>query len=543
MALQVPQEVHDLDSFAELLSWAMAVWGDAEGGLLGVVRRTATGATAEVTLSKGVDKIELDFGSLPSSVHAQWFLRVGLLTAKGQLGGVDADSTRLAIDTRMNGYKSADSAKDWYWGTTCGEEYFGYFCDALGLPPEVQAYLRDRYSRFEFRKRPKRFATISFNREKVQRAVSASSPFLQAFPPKDRLKTPQADGSPPHPETPHSSAVTLPVPGGAGSSDRARRWPVTDGRVGEVEVENQVGMDPWTLGAESVLDSVVVDATICDSQGVDLDSVVVTSLGPLNQVGTHPAFVEESKSRIPVPIPNRPKVHLVDWQAPINDQGNVLTLEIAKSDYWTSQATQTSVSRIQDAVVRGEIDLMLLPRRLDVHLVVVTGDDNRVLLARRGTHVATEPGTWMVSVGESMDWDRDRQQAGAPHPSVTARHCLTERDELNLPREVAERADFRLVAVATEWTEMLANLIVVARLPGFTFEAAAQNFRRGENVRLDAVDFTVEGCAPLLRSKEFAGSSGRWPAHPVSDISRAALVSALQHAYPGALHLAAVTHD
>ncbi len=206
MAPQIPDQVTALKSFAELLSWAMAVWGDADGGLLPIVRRTATGATAEVTLTKGADEVQFDFGDLPTSVHAQWFLRVGLMVDRGVLTQVDPNSEKLPIHRKMEGYKSADSAKDWYWGTTLGSLYFGFFCNALRLPSEVRVYLRSRYTGFEFRKRPKRFATIEFDKARVHGAIEHSQEFLAAHPPTNSPST-RADGpsvatpTPDEPET------------------------------------------------------------------------------------------------------------------------------------------------------------------------------------------------------------------------------------------------------------------------------------------------------------------------------------------------------
>lgn len=535
MILDVPKQVQDLRSFAELLSWAMQVWGHAEGGLLGIIKRTATNAASEVTLEKNGDRIELEFGALPSTTHAQWFLRVGLLVARGELKDVDPNGLKLPTHTRMRGYKSADSAKDWYWGTTCGEEYFGYFAEAVGLPMEVQVYLRDRYSSFEFRRRPKRFARIEFNQARVIDAINSSDALLREHPWVDRLgwrltglRSATRSGIEPMP----TSAFARPS---TNSDPDAKEHTVPASFKSEWS-GNDVGIDVWRLGGEFIIDSVIVDAAICDYEGVDLGSVVVRGVGSLVEIEAHPVFIEEAKVLLPKPEPNRPKAHLVDWQAPIIDQGNILTLEVAKSDYWTSQATQRSVARVQRMIASGEMELMALPRRLDVHLVVVCCGDNKLLLARRGSHVATEPSTWMVTVGESVDWDRDRRgDDDLPHPERTARKCLAERDELNLPMEFAQAAKLRLIAIATEWSEMLVNLIVVARVPHLTFDVAKHHFRRGENVRLDAVEFTAEACATLLESRYFAGSSGQVAAQPVSDISRAALLATVRHAFPGSL--------
>ncbi|WPP33386.1 toll/interleukin-1 receptor domain-containing protein [Streptomyces sp. CL7] len=297
-------------------------------------------------------------------------------------------------------------------------------------------------------------------------------------------------------------------------------------------ISNQVGVEAHRLGAECISGSIVVDSAICDFGGVDLDDVVVRGVGELDDLQAHPAFISADRQASIEPTPNRPKVHLADWHAPVIDQGDVVTLDVARSDYWTSEATKRTISRIQREVFNGHIDYMRLPRRLDVHLVVVSGGDDMVLVARRGSHVATEPSTWMVSVGESMDWQQDRGPDEVPHPMRTAKRCLGERDELNLPRDLVESAGFRLIAVATEWEEMLINLIVSVRIPGVTFRGIRQFFRRGENLQLDAIPFELHSCAEFLREGSFAGSSGTGARMPISDISRFALLAALRSEYP-----------
>ncbi|WP_371661919.1 toll/interleukin-1 receptor domain-containing protein [Streptomyces sp. NBC_00280] len=330
----------------------------------------------------------------------------------------------------------------------------------------------------------------------------------------------------PPPRTAGAGPVMATARTGASAPD------IADARLEALGMPNRIGVDAHRLGAECVAGSIVVDATICDYVGVDLDGVVVRGLGELEDVEVHPSFIAADRRANVEPTPNRSKAHLVDWHAPVIDQGDVVTLDLVRSDYWTSEATKRTVSRIQSEVLNGQIDYMRLPRRLDVHLVVVSGDDGMVLLTRRGSHVATEPSTWMVSVGESIDWQQDRGSAEVPHPIRTAKRCLAERDELNLPVEIVESASFRLVAVATEWEEMLINLIVVARIPGVTFHSIRHYFRRGENLQLDAIPFDPQVCGAFLQEGTYAGSSGTGVRMPISDISRFALLAALSSEYP-----------
>ncbi|MFJ6782881.1 toll/interleukin-1 receptor domain-containing protein [Streptomyces yangpuensis] len=328
-----------------------------------------------------------------------------------------------------------------------------------------------------------------------------------------------------------------PAPGptswGAGPATAVPRpnGPAVTDSLQALGMPNRVGVEAHRLGAECVTGSIVVDSAICDYAGVDLSDVVVRGLGELEDMDAHPAFIAADRRAGVEPTPNRPKAHLVDWHAPVIDQGDVVTLDLARSDYWTSEATKRTISRIQREVLDGQIDYMRLPRRLDVHLVVVSEHDSMAVLARRGSHVATEPSTWMVSVGESMDWQQDQSEGGIPHPIRTAKRCLSERDELNLPGDLVESADFRLVAVATEWEEMLINLIVLARIPGVTFDDVRRHFRRGENLQLDAIPFLPQTCASFLQAGSYAGSGGTGARMPISDISRFALLAALRSRY------------
>jgi hypothetical protein len=307
---------------------------------------------------------------------------------------------------------------------------------------------------------------------------------------------------------------------------------LTDVHLATIGLPNRVGLDEDALGAELVAGSIVLDSSICDYQGVDLNKVVINDIGALGSVRSHPDFILTDLMASTAPDPNRPKAHLVEWHAPVIDQGDIVTLELARSDYWISEATKRSVPRLQAEILSGRLDLLRMPRRLDVHLVVITGGDNMLLLARRGRHVASEPSTWMVSVGESMDWEFDQDPTGLPHPTLTARRCLSDRDELNLPQRIVETAQFHLVAIATEWSEMLVNLIVLARIPNVTYGELRRYFRRGENSQLDAIGFDLGSCISLLGSDAFAGSNGRGGEMPISDISRVALLAALRSVYP-----------
>lgn len=213
--LQVPEQVHNLKSFAELLAWAMTVWGRSEGGLLPIVRGSASRRDTTVTFKKDDLTIgTVEFGDHPSDVHAQWFLRIGMLTAYGTLGPFDRKAEKVPTHSKMAKYKSASSASDWYRGEGLGTKYFGFFCDAVGIPQEVEIYLRQRYRTFDFASRPKRFKRIAFDQDRVAGAIEASEEnFVREHPRAERLKYPLTDAQ---------EEVTAPERGNELVNDRLR---------------------------------------------------------------------------------------------------------------------------------------------------------------------------------------------------------------------------------------------------------------------------------------------------------------------------------
>lgn len=528
--IRVPEPVAQLKSFPELLSWAMALWGDTDGLLEAVnlrVMGTATTKTFRVSerRTSGIPVGTIDFGPHPHHGHAQWFLRLGTAVRKGYVDRLDQ------IGYKTPGFKNAGSATRWYTGEGAGRQSsFTDFCSAVGIPLEVERYLLVRFSRFDKLYDPTRFSSIPFDVDRVSAAIRASAPLLlRAHPWVDRLAVHRGEGpSPAVTSVAYVAPVVSPGPGLTGGPELSRD------ELAALGLPDRVGVDAHELGAEAVAGSIVLDAAIRDYDGVDFSSVNVVDAGDLEDDDRHPAYVMSDRKGSQPPEPNKPKAFLVDWQAPIIDQGDIMTLHLARSDYWTSQAVARVTPQIQQEVLEGERDLLELPRRLDVHLVVVCEGDDTVVLARRGRHLATEPSTWMVTVGESMDWERDCDVDGVPDPEITARRCLTERDELNLPVGIAESARLRLVALATEWDVMLANLVVVARLPHLRWTDLTSYFRRGENARLDAIPFEPNACGELLRAPLFAGTNGRGGALPVSDISKVALIAALRSTYPRA---------
>ena len=185
---QPPDEVRRLESFAELMAWAMQVWGDSDGGDLPTVRRKAS-ATVKSVLHVDERTVTLDFSDkpnnevLPTNVHAQWFLRFGLAFHKAGVDKIDD------VTGASPGFKNAATTTSrWYRGEGGVETAsFRTFCEAVGIPQEVQTYLAERYAAFPKTPTSKRFTKVSFNAQNVRAAIEASADYLAAHPRVNRL--------------------------------------------------------------------------------------------------------------------------------------------------------------------------------------------------------------------------------------------------------------------------------------------------------------------------------------------------------------------
>jgi hypothetical protein len=289
------------------------------------------------------------------------------------------------------------------------------------------------------------------------------------------------------------------------------------------------------LEAKFVMDDVIVDTGFAGFRGVPSGQL---SVAPASRgCPGLPDYVYEARRGIPMPQENRPKAFLEDLSAPIIDQGGRAVLRVGhldsaapggKYDYWTTLAVLASLPRLRQQILSGEIRLRSLGRRMDVLLVVVTADC-KVLLARRSKHVDNAKEQWMVSVGESVDGDKDLGQGQAPDPVKTALRCLGENDELNLPRPDVDSAQIQVLGVATEWDWLYANLIMLVRL-GVEFGRLEEVFSEGEHTHLEGLEFTVERCLPLVQSGTYAprALSRRAPLVPSS---RVALLMSLMSCY------------
>jgi TIR domain len=285
------------------------------------------------------------------------------------------------------------------------------------------------------------------------------------------------------------------------------------------------------LGAKFVIEDVLLDCAFGGYTGVD--EAMLSVLPSPSSAPQLPAYVYDARSSIPQPEGNRTKTYLARWTPPIIDQGNYARLytgyldpnaTTGRYDYWTTKAVIKSVARIQQDLLAGRIDLESLARRLDLVVVVVTSD-RKLVLARRGEAVDNLGGFWMASIGESVDGDVDRNDAGVPDPTRTVYRCMTEADELNLTIADLDQASVTYLGLATEWAYMYVNLLVLVELR-VGFERVIDRASQGEHSRFEVVDFTPDACLPFLRSGAFAPRYSL-PPSPLVPASRMALLLSL----------------
>lgn len=249
-----------------------------------------------------------------------------------------------------------------------------------------------------------------------------------------------------------------------------------------------------------------------------------------------PDVVLEAKSRIAEPTSNRKKVYLADWVAPVSDQGDILHLKLGRTEYWNAVAIENSLQSLYTDIRKGTLDLFRLPRQLNCHILVITSD-SKLLLARRSKGLRYRPLTWGATIGESMDANRDLNQAGLFDPSVTVEQALSEKEELGLHVDARHDKSVKFIALLTEWQLLIAVLIAVVKL--WKTEAAKVKelcmntaLDQGEIIDIDAVDFTIDACLPIVVTGcHRPAIDGEKRADAVYGTSRMAILAALSSEY------------
>jgi hypothetical protein len=240
-----------------------------------------------------------------------------------------------------------------------------------------------------------------------------------------------------------------------------------------------------------------------------------------------PASVQNAKRSLEEPVPNKPKVFLVDWEPPVIDTGGILKLSLCASDYWTSLAVENARERLQQDLLDGRLVLKSLPRRLNLAVALVTADLKLVLCRRAGPQqIRYYPHTWSL-IGETMDAKEDRNQGGEIRPEKTVLRALTEFDELDLPRDVVEDAEIRFIAITTNWEYLLADLHALVKLRTKDFRFVQDCWTAGECTALDAIPFSPDSCLQLISAGHHQPSGRPQLSAPLNHWSRASILAAL----------------
>ncbi|HEU0014245.1 MAG TPA: toll/interleukin-1 receptor domain-containing protein [Longimicrobium sp.] len=280
------------------------------------------------------------------------------------------------------------------------------------------------------------------------------------------------------------------------------------------------------LASALIVDDVVLDAPVLAYEGVR-PSQLRTSV---SDGWAYPAEVEQARATLRAPEPNRPKVVLAGWRPPLSDEGEVLGLAVARSDFWSCLAVEKAAPSIHDRVRRGTLSLRALPRQLVCHGTVITADE-RILLSRRTTYVHYYKKHWSASFEESVDWAADAGKDGVPDPTNTLHRALAH-EELGLPEAVAAGAEVAYVAIGTEWYFLSAPIFSVIRLPDVEAETlldCCRNARDQEHDAWDTMPFTPEALAPLLRTSWHVPAGVAAHAGPLHGTSRFRILVALFH--------------
>jgi hypothetical protein len=287
------------------------------------------------------------------------------------------------------------------------------------------------------------------------------------------------------------------------------------------------------FGVSFAMGDVLIDCTFGGFRGIDSSKILVQPTIP--DAPNLPWYVYTARAKMREPQPNRTKAYLSQWIPPVIDRADQVTLftgyrdpaaTTGRYDYWTTKAVVASVPRIQQGLLDGKLALQELARRLD-HVLVVVTSDRKLVLARRGdTRVVDNlAGSWMASVGESIDGEKDKDRSGAPSPILAVSRCLLDYDELNLEQSDLDGARVTYLGLATEWAFMYVNLLVLVEL-AVDSDRVLDRAVPGEHRAFAITDFAPDACLPLVRSGSFQTARFH-QANPIVPASRVALLLSL----------------
>lgn len=250
-------------------------------------------------------------------------------------------------------------------------------------------------------------------------------------------------------------------------------------------------------GTPLAIDTVIVELPILGFVGVPCEN---TEIRMLNAPPNYPLCVENAKALVPEPKPNRPKVYLADWTPPLSDDGNILRLTLGRTDFWTSKSVDASADQIKSNLENGNLELSKLPRRLALHIVVVTADD-KLILCRRTETVDYEKGAWSATFEENLDPKMDSCADGLVDLDKGVRRGLGENEELGLSSDVVQSAIITLLALGIEWNILGGILIVLVKLPRTGSQEVLDCLSRAgdkEHQSFDCIDFSIPRCLAIL---------------------------------------------
>jgi hypothetical protein len=277
------------------------------------------------------------------------------------------------------------------------------------------------------------------------------------------------------------------------------------------------------LQAQLILGKVVLEGDIGGFTGVDSKHTQITMTHDATPL--LPECVLQAKRELKEPGPNKPKAFLINWEAPIIDTGGILKLNLCSTDYWTTLAVEEARGKLQRDLLAGKFTLKTFPRRLNIAIVLVTAD-MKLVLCRRAKHLRYYGGAWSV-IGETIDAEEDRDQAGDIRPEKTVSRALTEYDELHLPYDAVEDAEIRFIAITTNWEYLLADMTAFVKLRSKDFEFVRDCWTPGECELLDGIPFSPDRCLQMITAGYHEPSDRPGQRASVSDWSRMSILAAL----------------
>jgi hypothetical protein len=238
----------------------------------------------------------------------------------------------------------------------------------------------------------------------------------------------------------------------------------------------------------------------------------------LQELATRPAlplYIQKQLSRTKIGGADRDKVAVVDWmQQPDDVDDGKVTMHVSHSKYSTLLATRACQTQVLRDIAERKLRICddaayddgNAPRlQCNLHCDgVVLSADQRIMIAERSKRTDAEQFLWTASFGEGMDWQRDRQLAGALHPERTVWRAL--KQELGLHEEwLKTRSSIATKVTLLEMgfsTHMQYILFSMVELPIDMDEALyrARNHRDdpAEQRSFSSMNFTVDECVSAV---------------------------------------------